>query len=340
MRNIDIICFSLNAYETALNIRQMLEENFDINVYSKCRDIDKSIQNLNQWTRQKFYKGNIIIFICAVGIAVRAISPFIKNKLYDAAVIVIDEKGKFVIPLLCGHVGGANEISEYIARKINAVAVITTATDINNVFAVDLWAAKNNFIIENKDLIKIISADLINNKNVGVKSDFNVKGHLPKNIIINKNLDNGFYVGYYNNNFFKNMLKIVPKCIVIGIGCKKGTTMIDINDLFIKSINKYNININAVDYVVSVDIKKDELGLNQFCNKYNFALKTYNCDKLNSVEGEFSTSEFVKKTIGTDNVCERACVVNNNGKFIMKKQCYNGVTMAIFLKNMEVSFDE
>jgi len=340
MENVDIICFTENGLKTALNIKHKIYNVYKVNIFSKSSKLKCNVKDVFKWCEERFYKKNIIVFIGAVGIAVRIISPFVKNKLEDPAVIVIDEKANFVIPILSGHVGGANNFALYVSRMINSIPVITTATDINNVFSVDLWAEKNNFSIYNKDIIKVISSDLLSNRKVSVKSDFNIRGSLPKNVVENEALETGFYIGFRNKNIFNNTLFIVPRCIIIGIGCKKNTEFEKIDNFFNKVLDNYGINLMAIDYIASIDIKRDEKGLKQFCKKYNFNFKTFSSEELNNLEGNFTGSEFVKKTIGVDNVCERACAMGNEGSFIMRKKSKEGITMAIFLKKMEVCFYE
>ena len=120
--------------------------------------------NITQWISQAFTQRLPIVFIGAVGIAVRLIAPFIKDKLTDSPIIAIDEKGKYVIPILSGHVGGANLIAKQIARVIKGESIITTATDIEKVFAVDVFAKKNGFNIDNKDGIKKVSSKILSNE--------------------------------------------------------------------------------------------------------------------------------------------------------------------------------
>ena len=106
---------------------------------------------LGEWTKQRMMEGNAILFIGACGIAVRAIAPHLSDKLHDVPVLVMDETGQYVIPILAGHVGGANELARYLAAVMEAEAVITTATDLHEKFAVDLFAKKNHLQILNKD---------------------------------------------------------------------------------------------------------------------------------------------------------------------------------------------
>ena len=111
---------------------------------------------LNDWAREMFASMDALIFIGATGIAVRAIAPLVQDKFYDPAVLVMDELGQFCILLLSGHVGGANELAETISQLTGSQAVITTATDVNHQFAVDVFARKNGLKIADRELAKEI----------------------------------------------------------------------------------------------------------------------------------------------------------------------------------------
>ena len=137
---------------------------------------------LSEWTRNSFSKGNALIYVGAAGIAVRAIAPFVRDKAVDPAVIVVDETGKFVIPILSGHLGGANVLASRIADEIGAEAVITTATDRNNVFSVDDWARAQRMRVENVPLIKKISACILSGGTIRVESKFSIAGDVPEHV--------------------------------------------------------------------------------------------------------------------------------------------------------------
>ena len=118
-----------------------------------------------------FNKCQALVYVGAVGIAVRTIAPFIKSKLTDPAVISVDERGSFVIPLLAGHIGGANELSRCLAAALGATACVTTATDVNGLFAVDEWAARNRMVLCSLAAAKDFAAALVGDENVGLYYD-------------------------------------------------------------------------------------------------------------------------------------------------------------------------
>ena len=122
------------------------------------------------------------MYTIAAGIAVRAIAPFVRDKAVDPAVIVVDETGKFVIPILSGHLGGANMLASRLADEIGAEAVITTATDRNNVFSVDDWARAQRMRVENVPLIKKISACILSGGTIRVESKFSIAGDVPEHV--------------------------------------------------------------------------------------------------------------------------------------------------------------
>ena len=162
-----IISFTEKGAELAEKIKRLSKEQqlpCEIHTYHGR----KQVENLNAWTKEQFSLRNVILFIGACGIAVRTIAPFLKDKLTDSPVLVLDEAGNYVIPLLSGHVGGANEIALLLAELLGAVPVITTATDINNTFAIDVFAKKHDLSIDKKEGIKKVSAKVLEKKKLSM----------------------------------------------------------------------------------------------------------------------------------------------------------------------------
>ena len=127
---------------------------------------------LSEWTGQQFAACDGLIFIGAAGIAVRLIAPYLKDKLTDPAVIVVDEAGQFAISLLSGHVGGANRLTEWIAEILDAVPVVTTASDVQERTAIDVWAVDHGLVLTDRNLAKEIAAALLDGETVGYFSDY------------------------------------------------------------------------------------------------------------------------------------------------------------------------
>lgn len=138
--------------------------------------------HLADWTARQFAGSDALVFVGAVGIAVRAIAPHCQSKAQDPAVVVLDECGRFAVPILSGHLGGANDLARALAAVCGAVPVITTATDANGVFAVDEWAKHQNCTVLEPERIKLVSGALLAGKTVQFASDWPIAGAPPDGI--------------------------------------------------------------------------------------------------------------------------------------------------------------
>lgn len=307
------ICFTDNG----LKILRELKEgsNSGIDIYcrmSGCTDSDvTNIQeSIYDFAKDCFAKRIPLVVVGAVAIAVRMIAPCIGSKTEDIPVIVIDELGNYVIPVLSGHIGGANDIAAMLAGLLEAEAVITTATDINGSAAIDVMARDNNLTIVNKDGIKKVSQKVLKGEAVTVS----IKGYPPK-----ENVD--VIVSDCKEDINKAALLLRPKKYIVGIGCKKGKTFGEIYDFFREVTEKYNIDESDIGAIASIDLKKDEAGINTLSRKLKIPFVTYEKEMLSDVPGDFSGSDFVKNTVGVDNVCERAAVLlaGRNSSLVVRK---------------------
>lgn len=293
----------------------------------------KTFSSLHTIANEAWQTYDALVFIGSAGIAVRAIAPYVDNKATDRAVVVVDEKGNFAIPILSGHIGGANELARKIAAVTGGAAVITTATDINNKFSVDTFAINNNLHIGDTKLIKEISSRVLDGEKIGLYSDFELK-KIPD--IFTENAEAGICISHENKKPFPITLNLFPKNIVLGIGCKKGCE--NIEESVLEFLEKNNININSLKAVGTIDIKQGEKGIVDFCKKYSLPLMTFTADELGDIKGSFLSSEFVKKTVGVDNVCERA-VCAAGAKLTHKKTTHSGTAIAAGTLNVDINFE-
>ncbi len=278
-----------------------------------------------------------LIFVGSCGIAVRETAPHVADKRTDPAVICVDELGKFVISLLSGHIGGANSLARQIASGIEAVPVITTATDINGRFSVDSWAAKNSFVIDDMRLAKAVSAAILED-DVPLSCDFPIATDLPSGVVSGDGGELGISVSCFKKTPFKKTLRIVPRILHLGVGCRKGTAKETIAQAVDAVLEENGIDIRAVGRVASIDLKADEAGLLEYCADNGWSPRFFTADELREVKGDFTPSEFVQSVTGVDNVCERAALIGAD-RIIVKKTALNGVTVAIASENLEVRFE-
>ena len=183
-----MICFTLTGWQTGEMVKEGLEKNgHQAELFCKSRYLPRSIkESTKDWAKEQFEKADGLIFMGATGIAVRSIAPYVQNKKKDPAVLVVDECGRFVISLLSGHLGGANELAHRAADILHAIPVVTTATDLEGKFAVDMFAKKNNCQIFRMKEAKEVSAALLAGEKVGFYSEFPWEGELPKARMVTK----------------------------------------------------------------------------------------------------------------------------------------------------------
>ncbi|MBU5430177.1 cobalt-precorrin 5A hydrolase [Kineothrix sp. MSJ-39] len=294
---------------------------------------------LQEWTGEAFADHQPILFIGACGIAVRAIAPFVQDKLTDSPVLVMDEKGRHIIPILSGHIGGANELACRLAEAIGAEPVLTTATDVNHIFAVDVFAKENGLRIANREGIRYISDKLLRGQQVSVQLDkafpFQIKEvELPEGLVLydkgkRSDLDPDLVIFRKKNGMAGSTqaLYLTVKPYVLGIGCKKGKSLAELRSFVQRHVTAEQLqNCYAI---ASIDLKAEEVGLQELAQYYGVPLITYSSEVLSQVEGTFSESDFVKETTGVGSVCERAAVCLGKGQLLQRKIAEDGMTLAI-----------
>ena len=278
--------------------------------------------------RSAFDEKAAIVFIGATGIAVRCVAPFVKDKLTDPPVIVIDELGRFVIPLLSGHVGGANELAQDIADAAGAVPVITTATDINKAFSADLFAKEHGLTISNREGIARVASSSLEGKPVTICiKDYPPRDHVD--VLVSDESDAAAPGG----GSLKDSASIVlcPKKYAIGIGCRRGKTFEEIRDFVSDVLAAAGIDLRDAGCIATIDIKKDEAGLKTLSQAWQMPLITFDAEVLAKAEGTFESSQTVLEHVGVDNVCERAAVIaaGPGADLVIGKTAKNGITVAV-----------
>lgn len=279
---------------------------------------------LEAWTADAFAGADALVFVGAAGIAVRAITPHLRSKAADPAVVVADELGRFAVPILSGHLGGANALAERLAALTGGQAVLTTATDVSGVFAVDLWAKANGCAVLEPERIKAVSARLLAGEPVAVESDFPVSGACPDGVI--PGTEGGFTVSLAPKD--DGRLHLVPRIVTLGVGCKRGTDRETLEGAFSTLLQSACLCPEAIVQVCTIDRKGEEPGLLAFCAAHGWPLRTFSPAELAAVPGVFHASAFVGETVGVDNVCERAAVLGSGGTLLVPRQAGGGVTLA------------
>ena len=309
-----------------------------------------------EWTEEHFRKGNVLVYIGACGIAVRAIAPHIGSKDTDPAVIVIDEKGENVIPILAGHLGGANEWARKIAECTKGKAVLTTATDVNGVFAVDLFAKDNGLLIGDLKKAGRFTASLFEEGKAGVVIPrkyadlIRLEGEIPGELKV-CDLPDEELAGLQGTNVAlitpdaelstspDAPLRLIPRCVILGMGCRKGKSYEDLRDFAEGTLQELGLGREAVCAIASIDVKKEEPGLVSLAADLGVPLQTFSAEELEKSELEnwtFAESDRVREHVGTGNVCERAAAAAGAEKILRGKTAKDGMTICVGMRPVEL----
>jgi cobalt-precorrin 5A hydrolase len=334
-------------------IASKIKEYYDIHLYLRQEVKERGLKDI---TREAFSDYKAIIYISSTGIAVRAAAPFLKSKIVDPAVLTIDSSGKFVISLVSGHLGGANELAFQVAETINAQPVITTATDNLGITAPDIIARNNNLIIDNFKSCKEISSLLVEGKRIGFVDERDFI-ELPKGYIgaekrekIKEKREDRIYgivlvtdkQNYINENLhiIKNntlnnnkaskipVLKLIRRDIILGIGCRKDFSIETMKVEVLEKLKEYNIDKKSVKAIATVEIKKDEKAIIELARYLGCELKIFSIDEIKKVQHHYEGSDFVEKNIGVRAVCE-PCVELMDAELLTDKMKCSGMTLCI-----------
>lgn len=340
--NIAIFAYSRRGCETADRVRAVLAGPGDV-----CRactvekyrgeGFEVITPPGSQFIRCMFQWADAMVFVGACGIAVRLIAPCVQDKRTDPAVLVVDERRKFVISLLSGHIGGANALTVRLAEALGAAPVVTTATDVNGRFSVDTWAAENGLYIDSMRAAKAVSAAILDGP-VPLTGDFPVRGELPPGIVRGEEGPVGVCVSWRKWKPFAQTLLLMPPILRLGIGCRKGTGAGMIAALVDEVLEENHVHPMAVKTVASIDLKKEEPGLLAFCKERGWPAEFYSAEELSEVEGDFTSSAFVHSVAGVGNVCERAAMKHAE-RLLVGKTARDGVTVALAAEHWEVCFE-
>ncbi|OPF50324.1 cobalamin biosynthesis protein CbiG [Clostridium baratii] len=314
----------ISVTEKGDEIAYKLKENFDSDIYLKSKLKDFKLDNI---TKECFKKYKVIVFLSSTGIAVRAISKYLKGKDVDPAVIVVDVCNNFTISLVSGHLGGANKLTYEISNVLGNIPVITTATDNMDLIAPDILAKNNNLIIEDLKKAKVIAGRLVNKETVYFKDDEN-KIDCPKGYIETEEVkDNTVWI----TNSLKeqeNVLKLIRKNIILGIGCRKDTDSKKLSDFVSNVLLENYLDKRSVKLIASIDVKKNEKAILDLAKELNSKLKFYTKEEIMTVEEKYEGSAFVKATVGVSSVSEPV-VDLSGGEIIIEKIKNNGMTLTV-----------
>lgn len=279
---------------------------------SDCEALVPLEERVGAWTARCFSSADGLVFFGAAGIAVRAVAPCLKDKMTDPAVVVVDEQGRFSISLLSGHVGGANALARQIAEALGAVCVVTTASDVQGLSAPDEWACRRGLVITERQAAKQTAAALVDGASVGFFCDYPIEEALPERWLFGVARPENIWISSMEKAAWRregNVLLLAPRCLTVGIGCRKNTPKEQIRRAVETVLAKYQRNLCSVCRLASIDLKSREAGICGLADDWGLPFVTYSAEELETVTDAVSESAFVRSVTGTGGVCERAALL-------------------------------
>ncbi len=337
--NISIISFTDRGRALSGRIAENLPVDC-VTQYARAEGFEPYV-SVRAFAQRAMAEDDAVIFVGAAGIAVRAIAPFVRGKDVDPAVLVLDENGRFVIPLLSGHIGGANRLAQLLAARLDAQAVITTATDGRGVFAADSWAVSHGCAVRNVDAIRFLSGALLRGETVGLRSAFPISGALPDGVRTDVQPESGMDISIYEQeqDLFLHTLYIIPRIVHVGVGCRRGMEPGRLRAWAEEMLRAQRIDVRAVSSVASIDLKADEPAVRALAQAWGVPARFYTAQELEQAPGAFPPSAFVRRTTGTDNVCQRAAAcASQNGRCLLEKTAHDGMTISLYQEQWEAVF--
>lgn len=333
--------------KTALRVRASLDASVDI--FGKAgQEMSAGVRVYERLAPQvaaAFRQYDALIFIMATGIAVRMIAGSLKSKLEDPAVLVLDEEAQHVISLLSGHIGGANELTRELAASLGADPVITTATDVQKKLAVDVAAARLALRPSPKEQIKRFNSAVLDDAAIRYVIDEN----LARASFYKKRLDDMGLTALFGRGLppeegltafitadesvrREDVICLVPRRLVAGIGCRRGTEMSEIRAALEAALTKIGRSIADVSLLASTEAKADEAGLLALSAELKRDIRFHSNEKMQETIDAYGLSEspFVKKNIGIGNVAEAAALASvPAGRLALAKTRFEKVTVAL-----------
>jgi len=346
MERIAILAITKNGIKIAKELKEKFSS-WKVFAPYKFSDNDKNVNWYTDSTSTKivelFKSNDALVCLFSLGAVVRLISPHLKDKKTDPAVIVIDDKAQFVISTLSGHLGGANQLTANIADQLNAMPIITTAADVNKTIAVDLVGKDFGWEIDDDSNVTKISAFMVNEEKIGVYQNCGRKdwwtGKLPPNVTIYptinelKNSDSKGYLivtdQIVDNILLENAVVYRPPSLVVGVGLHWDTTKETIKDGLMSCVTKFKLSEKSIARFVSIKKEKDVVGLVELAKEMSKSIQYFEKEELASISTP-NPSNTVQTFEGTPSVSEAAAIKSSEGELVVEKQKFPpNLTIAI-----------
>ncbi|SOS49132.1 Cobalamin biosynthesis protein CbiG [Tenacibaculum dicentrarchi] len=334
MKKIAIIAVTEKGLEKALIIQKEFPKSLVITTLQSSNWNVSTIASISDYLTDNFSKLDGICFVTALGICVRLIAPYIQDKNTDSAVISVDDLGVNVQSVLSGHKGGANDFALKVSAVLGANPIISTSSDVQNIWALDTLGNQFDWQTESSLSITKTMALFVNNKPTALLLDIKDKGtqHLEKTA---PNFVTVFYdekdIDYTQFELFIAVsykiyetkipsLFLIPKVLSVGSGCSKELNFTVFQETFKTKLANEGFHFSAIKNFGSIDIKANQQAYLDFSTKNNIPFSTFTSDEINTISIP-NPSEMVQSKIGVAGVSEScAMLLSENNELLVEKQ--------------------
>ncbi|GAA5335306.1 MULTISPECIES: cobalt-precorrin 5A hydrolase [Thermus] len=305
----------------------------------EARFFDEPIRDLLERT-WPLHDGHV--FVMAAGIVLRAIAPRILDKRVDPAVLVVDLKGRYFVPLLAGHLGGANPLARYLAEALGGEAVLTTGTDSLALPAPDLLAKALSAKVPDWKPLKDVSALLVDGRPVGFYADcvdLSPLARYPSLRLLPSPHPEGVegMVLFTVKKPFPLPVPALfahPPALVLGLGCNRGTPLEEIRGEVFRFLEEGGFAQEALARIATATLKRDEAGLLAFAEEMGLPLRFHPPEVLNA-QPIPNPSEVVFRHTGLYGVAE-AAVLAEGARLLVEKTKRGNLTLALGVLTLSI----
>jgi cobalt-precorrin 5A hydrolase len=294
---------------------------------------------LAQAFQEAFAGNDNLVCVMAAGIVVRGIAPYLKGKESDPAVVVVDEAGRFAVSLLSGHLGGANELARRVAKVLGGTAVITTATDVQGLPALDVLAVQHGLTIENLAGVRPIHMALLEGRPIRlVDPEGFLSGEIsayPELFSLEPDLDRALagsgpavYVGFRERDWPPEWLRLRPRNLVAGMGCHKGTPAAELIDFIKQTFQLAGLSLLSLKALATIEAKKEEPGLRMAARSLGVEFLWFTATELKDIPVP-NPSPQVARHMQVASVSEAAALKAGGVELIVTKQKSPNATLAV-----------
>ncbi len=334
MKKIAVASFTKTTVDFGNEIVSLLDNNqYTCITYNANRNANEVeaftlMKNTREWIEENWKGMDAFIFVGGADIVVRLIATFLDDKVKDPAVLVVDEEGRFVVPILGNYLGGGNNLANDLARLLNAKSVITTSQEINKKFNIERFAERNNMEIGNSEQAKTISAAILDGLHIGFYCESAIEGELPSGLISCNNMK--------ELEQFVHRIAIRNEYI-IGMGLKEGVELSNVEELFLSQLDNMHVDLIQIKGIATIKEKCEEPALVRLAEKYKLSIIGFTKEELKNLHIIKNKNAATKCDA---NISERAALVGSEyGELVIRKVVGRGVTFAAAKKLKTIYFD-